>query len=114
MKITKFINSALLIASIAFVPGIVGAETVNNSNNSSYIQPFHLVFLAYQGYLEKQGIPSMANLLYEYRVGKVTAQDIVEAGVKANRLPAEVINDESYLNVVDLQLSSLDNNDLDF
>jgi len=107
MKFTALINSALIIASITFMPRIAGAQTVNN--NGSYLQPFNIVFLAYQGYLEGQGIPSMGTLLYEYQIGKVTAKDVVEAGVKAKRLPAEVINDEYYLSAVELQLSSLGN-----
>ncbi|MDZ8110001.1 MAG: hypothetical protein RM338_31010 [Nostoc sp. DedQUE12a] len=107
MKFTPLINSALIIASITFMPRIAGAQTVNNSG--SYLQPFNIVFLAYQGYLEGQGIPSMGTLLYEYQIGKVSAKDVVEAGVKSKRLPAEVINDKSYLSAVELQLSSLGN-----
>lgn len=108
MRFRALINSALIIASITFMPRIAGAQTVNN-NNGSYLQPFNIVFLAYQGYLEGQGIPSMGTLLYEYQIGKVTAKDVVEAGVKAKKLPAEVINDEYYLSAVELQLSSLGN-----
>ncbi|WP_138505457.1 hypothetical protein [Nostoc sp. PA-18-2419] len=110
MKFNNLINSALLIASITFLPGIASAKTVNN-NNASYLRPFNIVFLAYQGYLKGQGIPSMGNLLYQYQIGKVTAKDVVEAGIKANKLPAEVINDEYYLSAVELQLSSLGTND---
>ncbi|BAY74946.1 hypothetical protein NIES25_13630 [Nostoc linckia NIES-25] len=108
MKFRALINSALIIASITFMPRIAGAQTVNN-NNGSYLQPFNIVFLAYQGYLEAQGIPSMGTLLYEYQIGKVTAKNVVEAGVKAKRLPAEAINDKYYLSAVELQLSSLGN-----
>ncbi|MFN6558386.1 MAG: hypothetical protein RMY28_001070 [Nostoc sp. ChiSLP01] len=108
MKFRALINSALIIASISFMPRIAGAQTVNN-NNGSYLQPFNIVFLAYQGYLEGQGIPSMGTLLYEYQIGKVSAKDVVEAGVKAKRLPAEAINDKYYLSAVELQLSSLGN-----
>ncbi|MDF5709323.1 MAG: hypothetical protein PUP90_17060 [Nostoc sp. S4] len=113
MKLKTLINSVLLVASIAyitFLTKIAGAKTVNNNNNDSYLQPFNIVFLAYQGYLKGQGIPSMGNLLYQYQIGKVTAKDVVEAGIKANKLPAEVINDKYYLSAVELQLSSLGNN----
>ncbi|MEH2071461.1 MAG: hypothetical protein V7K47_25480 [Nostoc sp.] len=112
MKLKTLINSALIIvsiASVAFLPGIAGAKTANNNNNGSYLQPFNIVFIAYQGYLKGQGIPSMGNLLYQYQIGKVTAKDVVEAGIKANKLPAEVRNDEYYLSAVELQLSSLGN-----
>ncbi|MGF1992417.1 MAG: hypothetical protein RMY62_031740 [Nostoc sp. ZfuVER08] len=109
MKFRALVNSALIIASITFMPAIAGAQTVKNNNNGSYLQPFNIVFLAYQGYLEGQGIPSMGTLLYQYQIGKVTAKDVVEAGIKAKKLPAEVINDEYYLSAVELQLSSLGN-----
>ncbi|MBX9255602.1 hypothetical protein H1Q63_16970 [Desmonostoc muscorum CCALA 125] len=109
MKLTTLINSALIIASMTLIPGIASAQTTSNNNNGSYLQPFNIVFLAYQGYLKGQGIPSMGTLLYQYQIGKVTAKDVVEAGVKANKLPAEVINDEYYLSAVELQLSSLGN-----
>ncbi|MFN6538165.1 MAG: hypothetical protein RM021_017710 [Nostoc sp. EkiNYC01] len=109
MKLTTLINSALIIASITLIPGIAGAQTIKNNNNGSHLQPFNIVFLAYQGYLEGQGIPSMGTLLYQYQIGKVTAKDVVEAGIKAHKLPAEIINDEYYLSAVELQLSSLGN-----
>ncbi|WP_392533085.1 hypothetical protein [Nostoc sp. C117] len=108
MKIINLINSVLIVASIAFIPAIAGAETANN-NNGSYVQPFNIVFLAYQGYLKKQGIPSMGTLLYEYQIGKVSAKDVVQAAVKANKLPVEVLNDQYYLSAVELQLKSLGN-----
>jgi hypothetical protein len=109
MKFRALVNSALIIASITFMPAIAGAQTVKNNHNGSYLQPFNIVFLAYQGYLEGQGIPSMGTLLYQYQIGKVTAKDVVEAAIKAKKLPAEVINDEYYLSAVELQLSSLGN-----
>ncbi len=108
MKFATLIKSVLIIAFISFIPRIASAQTVNN-NNGSYLQPFNIVFLAYQGYLKEQGIPSMGNLLYQYQIGKVTAKDVVEAGVKANKLPGEVLNNEYYLSAVELQLSSLGN-----
>ena len=133
MKITNLINSALIVACIAFLPEIVGAQTVNtnnsggqintdvnsntlhtNSSNISYLQPFNTAFLAYQGYLKEQGIPSGSALVSEYQTGNLTAKDVVQAAVKANKLTAQALNDPSYLNAVELQLRSFINtNDLD-
>ena len=119
MKPTTLITSALIVASIAFLPKIVGAQTVNTNNNSgqintdspkaSYIQPFNTAFLAYQGYLKEQGIPSGSALIFEYQLGNLTAKDVVQAAIKANKLPAEVLNDSSYLNAVESQLTSFSN-----
>ena len=133
MKVTNLLNSAFIVACIAFIPGIVGAQTANNNNsarqrntdvtsntlrtnssNASYLQPFNTTFLAYQGYFKEQGIPSGGALVSEFQIGKVTAKDVVQAAVKANKLPAQLLNDQSYLNAVESQLTSLSNiNDLD-
>ena len=133
MKIPNFLNSVFIAACIAFIPGIVGAQTANNNNNAgqintdvnsnnlrtnspnvSYLQPFNTTFLAYQGYFKEQGIPSGGALVSEFQTGKVTAKDVVQAAVKAKKLPAQVLNDQSYLNAVESQLTSLSNiNDSD-
>ncbi|MEH1770108.1 hypothetical protein [Nostoc sp.] len=114
MKLTTWLNSALIITSIAFIPGIAGAQAANTNNgggqintDTKYLQPFNIAFLAYQGYLKEQGIPSGGALLFKYQSGNLTAKDIVQAAVKANKLPAQVLNDSSYLNALDSQLTSL-------
>jgi hypothetical protein len=117
MKITNLINSALIVACIAFLPRIVDAQTVNNSAgkintdlpNVSYLQPFNIAFLAYQGAFKEQGIPSAGTLLSEFQIGNLTAKDVVQAAIKANKLPAQVLNDEGYVNAVESQLTSMIN-----
>jgi len=132
MKLTTLLKSAFIIASIAFIPGIADAQTANtnnsggqintdvnsntlrkNSTESSYLQPFNTAFLAYQGYLKEQGIPSGGALISAYKIGSLTAKDVVQAAIRANKLPAQVLNDSSYLNAVESQLTSFSNtNDL--
>ncbi|MEH2269347.1 MAG: hypothetical protein V7K68_13080 [Nostoc sp.] len=128
MKLTTLFNSAFIIASIAFAPGIAGAQTANtnngggqintdansntlrkNSTDAKYLQPFNIAFLAYQGYLKEQGIPSGGTLLFRYQSGNLTAKDVVQAAVRANKVPAQVLNDPSYVNAVELQMTSLGN-----
>ncbi|MBW4428630.1 MAG: hypothetical protein KME50_30435 [Nostoc desertorum CM1-VF14] len=128
MKFTNLINSAFIVTCISFLPGIAAAQTVNpnnsvgqinadvnsntlrtNSPNASYIQPFNTAFLAYQGALKEQGIPSGSTLISEYQIGKLTAKDVVQAAIKANKLPAQVLNDLGYLNAVESQLASFSN-----
>ncbi|PHM09121.1 hypothetical protein CK516_16605 [Nostoc sp. 'Peltigera malacea cyanobiont' DB3992] len=131
MKFTTLLNSGLIIASMAFLPGIAGAQTVNNNNGggqintdvnsntlrknpieAKYLQPFNIAFLAYQGYLKEQGIPSGGTLLFKYQTGYLTAKDVVQAAIRANKLPAEVLNDRGYVNAVELQMKSFgDTND---
>lgn len=105
MKFTTLINSAIVCAAIALVPGIAAAQTGTN-NTRNYLKPFNVAFLAYQGYLQDQGIPSASDLVFEYQKGSLTANDVVQAAVKANRLPAEVLNDQGYLSAVETQLTS--------
>ncbi|MBD2559996.1 MULTISPECIES: hypothetical protein [Nostoc] len=128
MKLINLINSALIVACIAFIPEIVGAQTVNTNNSSgqlntdvnsntlhanstkaSYLQPFNTAFLAYQGYFKEQGIPSGSALVFKYQTGNLTAKDVVQAAIKAHKLPAQVLNDPGYLNAVESQLTSLSN-----
>jgi hypothetical protein len=117
MKLTNLINSALIVACIAFVPGIVDAQTVNNngrqtntdSQNASYLQPFNIAFLAYQGAFREQGIPSAGTLLSEFQIGNLTAKDIVQAAIKANKLPTQVLSDRGYVNAVESQVTSMIN-----
>ncbi|AFZ22462.1 hypothetical protein Cylst_0082 [Cylindrospermum stagnale PCC 7417] len=118
MKLTTLIKSALMIASIALLQGIASAQTptsnniaqainpAGNSLNVNHLKPFNVAFLAYQGYLKEQGIPSASALIFEYQTGKLTAEDVVKAAIKANKLPAQVLNDQSYLNAVESQLAS--------
>ncbi|MEH2194139.1 MAG: hypothetical protein V7K98_16080 [Nostoc sp.] len=119
MKITNLINSALIVACIAFLPAIVDAQTVNTNNsaeqinrdssNVSYLQPFNTAFLAYQGAFKEQGIPSAGSLISEFQIGNVTAKDVVQAAIKAKKLPAQVLNDRGYVNAVESQFTSMIN-----
>ncbi|MBE9106229.1 hypothetical protein IQ229_15185 [Nostoc cf. edaphicum LEGE 07299] len=125
MKFTSLLNSVLIITSIVLIPAISSAQTVNTNNNdgqrntninsntsrknstdTKYLQPFNIAFLAYQGYLKEQGIPSGGTLLFKYQTGYLTAKDVVQAAIRANKLSAEVLNDRSYVNAVELQMTS--------
>ncbi len=125
MKLSILIDSVLIVASIALLPGIGGAQTATNttgeaiamnsnnlstpSANVSYLKPFDAAFLAYQGNLKAQGIPSGSALISQYQTGNLTALDVVKAAVNAKKLPAQALNDRSYLKAVESQLTSFDN-----
>ena len=125
MKFSTLIDSVLIVGSIALLPGIGGAQiTTNNSGepiainsnnllthfmNVTYLKPFDAAFLAYQGNLKAQGIPSGSALVSQYRTGSLTALDVVKAAVNAKKLPTQALNDTAYLNAVELQLTSLGN-----
>ncbi|MBN3893936.1 MAG: hypothetical protein HWQ41_01095 [Nostoc sp. NOS(2021)] len=122
MKLVTLINSALIFASITFVPGIAGAQTAttnsseiainsnnipSNSTSVSYLQPFNLVNFAYQGGLKQHGIPSGKTLVSETQNRNIIAKDLVKAAINADKLPSQVLNDPNYLSAVNLQLNAL-------
>jgi hypothetical protein len=125
MKLSTLIDSVLIVASIALLPGIGGAQTATNNSgeavamNSNHLstdytkvsdlKPFDAAFLAYQGNLKAQGIPSGSALVSQYQTGNLTALDVVKAAVDAKKLPAQALNDKGYLNAVESQLTSFDN-----
>lgn len=67
---------------------------------------FDLVTAAYRGRLEEQGIPGYTQLLNDYGIGEVTAEEVVRAGVEADELRPEAVEDDAYINAVDLQLNA--------
>lgn len=112
----RFILGGLSVVFLSAVtaPAVFADSTnLSNTGNSNYsnsrdtLQPFNLVFMAYQGYFEEQGIPSAQQLLFDYRRGEITPKDIVSSAVRANRLPASALADDSYLNAVELQMDNL-------
>ncbi|MEH2138793.1 hypothetical protein [Nostoc sp.] len=133
MKLTTLINSTVMIASLAFTSGIASAQTTANNNyisvdatseklintavnpdalgsnstNVSYINPFHLVNLAYQGGFKQQGIPSGGTFIDLGRRGNITPRDLIRAAINAKKLPAEFLNNENYARAVNLQLGTL-------
>ncbi|MCC5662636.1 hypothetical protein LC653_01475 [Nostoc sp. CHAB 5784] len=128
MKLATLINSVVIISAFALTSGIAKAEPPTNNNyadarqtniainsntlssnstTTSYLQPFNLVSLAYQGGLEEQGIPNGGTLISERQNRNIVAEDLVKAAISANKLPPQILNDQNYLNAVRSQLTSL-------
>ncbi len=107
-----------LLLSAAILPAAVSAQTtkatqtsfnphMTNSTSANQVNPFNLAYLAYQGYLEDQGIPSNGALLYAIATGKVTAQDLMQAAVKANRLSEQTLTNQGYRSALEAELNGL-------
>ncbi len=117
MRPLIFGSLSLLLMSAATAPAIkaqpplaVGPAVVGVV--PSYIQqttPVNLVSLAYRGYFKNQGIPSYGVLLAAYQSGKITAQELVQVAVEANRVSGEVLSDFGYLNALEQELRGLQN-----
>ncbi len=71
------------------------------------ISPFELTYLAYQGNLKDQGIPSYGALIDAIAFGRVTAQKVMQAAVRANRLPEQTLTDRNYRSALQTQLNNL-------
>ncbi len=102
---------ATLLLSIAILPAAAQSQTtVATTYAVNQVQPFNLAYLAYQGYFKDLGIPSNGALLNAISFGKVTAQDIIQAAVKVNRLSEQSISDRSYHDHLEKQLKELAEN----
>lgn len=104
--ITTLLLSGTIWPTVAHAQTIALADSPNTSM-ADQLSPFNLAFLAYQGYLEGQGIPSDNDLRNAIASGTITAQDIMQAAVKANRLSEQTLGDQGYRNNLEVQLKGL-------
>lgn len=120
MKHLLLSGLSILLMSTAAVPAIQAETVATNSRvlssnltpmSGAQPRPFELVYLAFQGYLSQQGIPSNDDLIAAYESGKVTPKTLVQSAVEANRLSANVLNDQDYISAVGFQLRELRNID---
>jgi hypothetical protein len=112
MKLSLIAGLSTLLITAAATPVVAKPMAVNpyvvgGNEATQQLSPSELVALANRGYLEKEGIPSYGVLSNQLQLGQVTAKDIVEAGVKANRLAANTVEDEAYINAVESQIRSV-------
>lgn len=86
----------------------INSETFRNIVNPvDQITPFELVSMANQGYFQEQGIPSYLSLVSAHRMGKLRAEQLIEAAIRAKKLSPEILSDRGYLSAVEAQLQRL-------
>jgi Zn-finger domain-containing protein len=78
-----------------------------NPLNANAATPFNLVNLARNGYFQEQGIPSHLALTKAIASERIKGKDLVQAAIEANRIPAEQLNNSSYVQSVDQNLDLL-------
>ncbi|MBV6622610.1 MAG: hypothetical protein KI793_06605 [Rivularia sp. (in: Bacteria)] len=98
-----FTNLPSLARTNDYTDTSVVQPTTSKISNQS-VSPFALVNLAYDGYLEDQGIPGFGAFRSEYKLGRIDAAKLIQAGAKDNRISSQDLNDKSYLNAVKSQL----------
>lgn len=87
--------------------------TTSTSDSMMYdvrrTEAFNLVSSAYRGQFEAQGINGYAVMISNYNSGELTAEDLINAAIEAGELSPMAIEDESYIEAVELQLESFRN-----
>ncbi len=110
MKSLIISGLSVLAVTTAAIPSFAN-ELVAMKNRSSVIQeitPVNLVQLGYQGYFKNQGIPSGGRFTAEANSGDIDAKTLVKSAIAIGRLSPDTINDQGYLNIVEIQLQGLD------
>lgn len=72
-------------------------------------EAFNLVSSAYRGQFESQGIDGYAVMVSNYNSGELTAESLIQAAIDAGELSPRALEDEAYVNAVELQLETLSN-----
>ncbi|NET35660.1 MAG: hypothetical protein F6K19_27155 [Cyanothece sp. SIO1E1] len=102
----------LILAGLSALLLMPMASTVAKAQTSGYLlEPFNLVYLAYQGYFKAEGVPGFRRLITDYRAHRIGPEELVQAAIATHRLPAEIIEDQAYLSDVDDQLKALQSGD---
>ena len=99
----SFVLLSQVITSVAQAQIQATQSTIPNytSNLVTQLTPFELVTMAYQGYFQEQGIPSYM------LIGRLRAETLVEAAIRAKKLSPQVLTDRGYLNAVEVQIRRL-------
>lgn len=104
------IGSAATLFLAALSPAAVADEmaaTSESSISTHHIEPFNLVYSAYQGQFSNQGIPSSQRFVNAYDHSQIEAKELVEAAIAKGRLPQNALQDQGYLNAVSFHLQGL-------
>ncbi len=107
--LTTLLLSAALLPTAVNAQGTKAPQTsfnpyIANQSSKNQLSPFNLAYLAYRGYLKAEGIPSSSGLIDALVSGTIMAQDVMQAAVKANRLPSQALNDQGYRSALEGQL----------
>jgi hypothetical protein len=102
---------ALLLATAAVLPAqaqvTAAAPPTNAETVGMAVTPFNLVFLAYQGFFESEGIPKFASLAAGFENGSITPESLIQVAVKMERLTPDAPTNRTYIAAVRHQLRSL-------
>ncbi|KAM3099104.1 hypothetical protein ACKFKF_15850 [Phormidesmis sp. 146-12] len=103
--------------AIAMIPLISTTSSAQSTSSNPpaattipVMSPYDLVFMAYQGYFRSQGLRGYGTFTDGCNQGKIQAKDVVDAAIKANQLPPDILSDRGYMSAVDANLKAFKNN----
>jgi hypothetical protein len=98
------VASATLTTAQTRVEQEIAATQRTTQVSATQLSPADLVALAYQGHYKAQNIPSNGALIEGLERESITAQQLVQAAIALNELPAETLMNQNYLNQVKAQI----------
>lgn len=101
------LGALVFASSTLYLASSVSARETIAVRQSSRITPYNLVSRGYQGAFKSQGIPSASVFLRKAQSGKITAVELIQAGITSGRLSESAIDDLSYVQAVDSVLTRM-------
>lgn len=102
--IRKLLGGMTVLAVCFSVAPITHAQSASSAGTRQ-TTAFELSGLAQNGYLANQGIPSAGLLSSDLQSGRITAEDIVNAGIRANLVSSDALNDRGYVRAIEYNLT---------
>ena len=105
--------SLIFLSSLAVPVAQAQSQAINSEtfrtivNPVAQLTPFELVSMADQGYFQEQGIPGYLALVSAHQMGKLRAEQLVEAAIRAKKLSPQILSERGYLSAVEAQLQRL-------
>jgi len=107
MQRILLVDFSALFCLIVFPQAIAAQDIpIAQREPTPKLAPATLVTMAHRGYFNHQNIPGYLGFVQDYIFGRIGSERLVQAAVNDRFLPAEMIDDQRYLNVVRNQLES--------
>ena len=109
-NLLKLISAASITATVSLLGSLPALARATEIVSHSSTTPFALVSQAQLGRFKTQGISGYGALKTQYRLHRVTAKSLTQAGVNTHLIPAETLQNPNYINAVDSQMQHRINN----
>lgn len=96
-----------LVAPVIASEEIAAIDLQGSRKIGNNLSPVNLVQLAYQGYFSDLGVPSHGQFKHGLITKEIDAETLVRSAIRKGRLPNNTLNNQQYLDVLNMQLQSL-------